>query len=199
MARGPIERAFEQREVLEEAIRAGVGSPWTERYEPPGRTNDRSRLSFMAASEANPVRGERFAPFGRRVIGAVLDLIAIAVIWMMGFAGVAALAVTMYTLLPESSPTYVAPVLFTFIGSIPFWTLWVFNAQGWSPAGKVTHLRAVDEFGAAPGARRGLVRTLALVPSILPLGLGFWAAAWHHEGQTWHDRIARTRVIELLR
>lgn len=135
----------------------------------------------------------------RGSFGVVLDLMAIAVVWFLGFAGTAAAAVPLYMVLPESSPTYVAPILFAFVGSIPFWALWVFNAQGWSPAGKVTNLRSVDEFGAAPGARAGLIRTIALLPSVLPVGLGFWAAAWHREGQTWHDRIARTRVIQLLR
>ena len=63
----------------------------------------------------------------------------------------------------------------------------------------MTDLRSVDEFGGPPGVRAGLIRTIALIPSLLPLGLGFWAAAFHPEGQTWHDRIAKTRVIQLLR
>ncbi len=199
MAESPRNRALSDLDELRAAIAVGVGERPARRYEPPGRTTERSRLSFMSASEAYTVRGERFAPFGRRVLGAVLDLLAVALIWFMGFAGVAALAVPIYVALPDGSPTYLAPVFFAFIASIPFWTLWVFNSQGWSPAGKLTRLRAVDEFGAPPGARVGLVRTLAMIPSILPLGLGFWAAAWDDEGQTWHDRIAGTRVIELLR
>lgn len=199
MAESPRERALADLDVLRAAIADGVGERSARRYEPPGRTTDRSALSFMSSSEAYTVHGERFAPFGRRVLGAALDVVAIVLIWFMGFTGVAALAVPIYIALPEGSPDLLAPVFFGFIATIPFWTLWVFNGQGWSPAGKVTHLRAVDEFGAAPGPRAGLIRTLALIPSILPLGLGFWAAAWDREGQTWHDRIAKTRVIELLR
>jgi uncharacterized RDD family membrane protein YckC len=199
MARGPIEQALSQRKMMQEAIQAGVGAPSATRYEPAGRTTDRSLLSFMAAGEADPVRGERYAPLLRRIVGTALDVVAVAVIWFLGFTGTAAMAVPFYTVLPENAPDYLAPVLIAFVASIPFWTLWVFNAQGWSPAGKVTDLRAVNEFGGAPGARAGLIRTLALVPAILPLGLGFWAAGWHHEGQSWQDRIAGTRIIQLLR
>lgn len=199
MARGPIEQALSQRKLLQEAINAGVGTPADARYEPPGRTTDRSRLSFMAASEADPVRGERYAPFGARVLGAILDVVAIAFIWFLGFAGMAALAVPIYTVLPENSSGILSPLFHTFVATVPFWTVWVFNAQGWSPAGKVTHLRSVNEFGSSPGTRAGLVRTLALIPSVALAGLGFWSAAWHHEGQTWHDRVAGTRVIQLLR
>lgn len=199
MVRGPIEQALSQRKLLEEAIAGGVGTLPDTRYEPPGWTEDRSRLSFLAASEADPVRGERFAPFGVRVLGATLDILAILVIWFLGFAGLAAFAVPVYTVLPENSSTVLSPLFHAIVTTVPFWTIWVFNAQGWSPAGRVTDLRAVNALGAPPGVRAGLVRTIAFLPSILPLGIGFWAAALDSEGQTWHDRIAGTRVIQLLR
>jgi len=186
-------------DVLRQTIAAGIAKRSAQRYEPTGRTTDRTKLSFMSASEAYTLQGERFVPFGRRVAGAVLDLTAVVVIWFMGFTGVAALAVPIYIALPEGSPDVLAPVIFTFIATIPFWTLWVFNGQGWSQAGKVAHPGAVDEFGAAPGPRAGLVRTLALIRSILPFSLGFWAAAWNREGPMCHGRIAKVRVIELLR
>ena len=199
MARGPLEQAFAEPGLLKEAIAAGVAERSRTRYEPPGWTDDKRRLSFSSAHEADPVRGERFAPFGPRVLGAVLDLLAIGVIWFFGFAGTAALAVSVYTMVPEGSDLVLAPLFQGFVATLPFWTLWMFNAQGWSPAGKFTHLRSVDHFGSPPGARLGLIRTLAMIPSLLPFGLGFWWAAWDREGQTWHDRIARTRVIQLLR
>ena len=84
----PSFEALADLDVLREAIADGVGDRSARRYEPPGRTTDRSALSFMSSSEAYTVHGERFAPFGRRVLGAVLDLIAVALIWFMGFAGV---------------------------------------------------------------------------------------------------------------
>jgi len=199
MAREPLEQALSQRTLLKEAIDAGVGVRLQTRYEPPGRTADTSRLSFLAASETDPILGEQFAPFQRRLVGMIVDFFAIALIWFMGFAGIAVLVVPFYTMLPENSPTYLAPVFQAFVISIPFWCLWMFNAQGWAPSGRFTYLRAVDEFGAAPGIRRGLIRTIAMLVSVLPLGLGFWAAAWHRERQTWHDRLAGTRVIHLLR
>lgn len=42
---------------------------------------------------------------------------------------------------------------------------------------------------------RALLRTVAMVISAVPIGLGFWWALWDRDGRTWHDRIARTRAI----
>ena len=199
MANSPLEKALADRKLLREAIEAGVGEPAISRYEPAGRTSDKSRLSFVATTETDPVRREQFAPFGRRLIGAMLDILVLLIIWAVGFAGTAAFAVPIYTVLGEGNSGFLGPVLEIFVVTIPFWTMWVFNAQGWSPAGRLTDLRSVDAHGAPPGVRAGLIRTIAFIPSMLPLGLGFWWAAWDREGQTWHDRIAGTRVIQLLR
>jgi uncharacterized RDD family membrane protein YckC len=196
---GPRERALENREELEAAIREGLAPPPSDRYYPPGRTSDRTRLSYSSAHEPVPVRGEAFPSFERRLVGAVIDLVALAIVWAFGYSGTAAVAVTVYVITPEGFDTYLAPAFIGLVISVPFWALWTFNAQGWSPAGRFTHLRAVDDRGAPPGARRGLLRTVAFIPSLLPLGIGFWAAAWNRDGQTWHDRIAGTRVIQLLR
>ena len=69
------------------------------------------------------MRGERFAPFGRRAAGAVLDLIALTFVWFLGFAGTAALAVSVFTLLPEGSSTNLSPVLYVFVATIPVWAV----------------------------------------------------------------------------
>lgn len=43
--------------------------------------------------------------------------------------------------------------------------------------------------------RVSALRFAAYLVSALPLGLGFWWALWHERGETWHDRIARTRAF----
>ncbi len=42
-----------------------------------------------------------------------------------------------------------------------------------------------------------VVRALAVILSIAPLGLGFFWMAWDENRQTWHDRIAGTKVVRL--
>lgn len=42
-----------------------------------------------------------------------------------------------------------------------------------------------------------VVRALAVILSIAPLGLGFFWMVWDENRQTWHDRIAGTRVVRL--
>ena len=39
-------------------------------------------------------------------------------------------------------------------------------------------------------------RAVAEILSVLPLGLGVWLSL-AHEGRTWHDRIAHTRVVRV--
>jgi uncharacterized RDD family membrane protein YckC len=45
------------------------------------------------------------------------------------------------------------------------------------------------------GFGRGLLRTIAMAVSLLPFGLGFLWPIWDPQNRTFHDMIARTRVI----
>lgn len=42
---------------------------------------------------------------------------------------------------------------------------------------------------------RALLRTVAMIAGALPLGLGYLWALWDRDRRTWHDLVARTRVI----
>lgn len=52
-----------------------------------------------------------------------------------------------------------------------------------------------DATGARVTFGRSLIRTIAMVPSALALGLGFWWAFWDRRRRTWHDIVARTRSV----
>jgi uncharacterized RDD family membrane protein YckC len=60
-------------------------------------------------------------------------------------------------------------------------------------------LKLVREDGALPRWRDALLRLSAAVLSWLPLGLGFLWILVDAEGRSWHDRLSRTRVVELAR
>jgi len=50
--------------------------------------------------------------------------------------------------------------------------------------------------GAHPGAARMMIRYVAYLISMLPLGLGFWWIAFDKQKRGWHDIIAGTVVVE---
>lgn len=47
-----------------------------------------------------------------------------------------------------------------------------------------------------PSTRQYLVRYIGYFISLLPLGLGYFWAAWDSKKQTWHDKLANTLVIQ---
>jgi uncharacterized RDD family membrane protein YckC len=44
--------------------------------------------------------------------------------------------------------------------------------------------------------QRSALRSLLAVASAIPLGLGYFWILWDKKGETWHDKIARTRVFQ---
>lgn len=73
--------------------------------------------------------------------------------------------------------------------------LW-WSLQG-SPGKLLLGCRIVDaRSGANPQAWQVVVRMLGYSVSILPLGLGVFWMLWDRRRQTWHDKLARTVVVE---
>jgi len=56
-------------------------------------------------------------------------------------------------------------------------------------------IRIVSRDGPRLSAARSLVRTLAYIVSLLPLGAGFWAVLFDSERRGWHDHMAGSRVV----
>ncbi len=90
------------------------------------------------------------------------------------------------------------------LSRIMFWTLaTVFAlAFSWAVSRRRTlgqaavGIRVADATTGAPVSfGRAIVRTLAMVVSLVPLGLGFWWALVDRDRRTWHDLIARTTAI----
>lgn len=58
-------------------------------------------------------------------------------------------------------------------------------------------LRIVDVRGQRISYKRSFIRFFALLPSLLPLFVGFFYALFHPKRQTWHDQLAGTFVIHI--
>ena len=58
-------------------------------------------------------------------------------------------------------------------------------------------LKIVDaETGGKPGIIRCIVRYFGYLIAMLPFGLGFMWVGWDPRKQGWHDKIARTLVVQ---
>lgn len=69
-----------------------------------------------------------------------------------------------------------------------------------TPGKMALKLRVLDaESGKTASVRQCIVRYLGYVVSILPLGLGFFWAAFDRRKQGWHDKLAGTMVVRELR
>lgn len=72
-----------------------------------------------------------------------------------------------------------------------------FTAAGGQTVGKMTvGIRVVGEGDRAVEFGRALVRTLAYLVSVVPLGLGFIPAFFDEDRRAFHDRLTDTRVIK---
>jgi uncharacterized RDD family membrane protein YckC len=90
------------------------------------------------------------------------------------------------------------------VSRVAFWTLCVMFVLllSWLVSRRTTlgqravGMRVVDDAtGQRIGVGRAILRTVAMVLSAIPVGLGFWWVFVDPRGRTWHDVIARTRAI----
>jgi uncharacterized RDD family membrane protein YckC len=78
-----------------------------------------------------------------------------------------------------------------------FLYLWWGNATGQSIGKSSLRLQVVDKDTGQPlGVWRGLLRTLFYIPSALILFLGFLSVIWDKDKQAWHDKVARSVVVQ---
>jgi uncharacterized RDD family membrane protein YckC len=75
-----------------------------------------------------------------------------------------------------------------------------FFGWSWTHGGQTLGMTAwrievLSSDGAPVRWRQAAVRFCAMCVSAVPAGLGFWWAWFDPQGLTWHDRLARTRVV----
>jgi uncharacterized RDD family membrane protein YckC len=82
-----------------------------------------------------------------------------------------------------------------FAGIAGLYELYFAGIAGQTLGMRVVGIRLISSRGGPPGAARGLLRLLALIPSVLPAGLGWLWALFDREHRALHDHLAGTYVI----
>jgi resuscitation-promoting factor RpfA len=135
------------------------------------------------------------ASLWRRTCAWLLDLAVIAVV-VAAFFG-AALAV-----IGRPSPSLLLSVAVPALGVVGFvafvyTTLFAFLWHGRTPGRRVLGIHLVDASGHAPRAGRALVRAALSLASFGLFLSGFWLALFDRRGQTLHDKLTSTFVVQL--
>lgn len=89
-------------------------------------------------------------------------------------------------------PASVLALVLGAVYSAVFAILW----GGRTPGRRVAGIRLVDGRGTPPAPARALVRAVLSIFSFAFLLAGFWLALFDRRGQTLHDKLTRTFVVE---
>lgn len=74
---------------------------------------------------------------------------------------------------------------------------WFWHQHGQTLAMQAWRLRIEAADGGKPDWRQCLIRLLAACLSIACLGLGYWWILFNSERLSWHDRLSKTRIVQL--
>lgn len=136
------------------------------------------------------------ASLWRRVAAWLVDVALLASVvtaMLVGAAQVIAGGLTLAKLPAIFVPAALLAALLSFVYASLFAFVW----GGRSPGRRVLGLHLVDDTGHAPSPARALVRG---VLSLVSFGLflsGFWMALFDRRGQTLHDKLSSTFVVQL--
>lgn len=168
----------------------------------------------MPASQPNPssrlndqrVLRVRVTGFPRRAAAAFLDLAI-----LFGFTGAVTAAVALSLHIPIPGLREIGPDLLVagildrnpmavgavglLLGMAGLYQLYFAGIAGQTPGMRLLGIRVICRRGRPPGPARGLVRLLALVPSVGPAALGWLWAIFDREHRALHDHLAGTYVI----
>ena len=149
----------------------------------------------------------RVAGFWRRLASAIVDMLVLSSVFTL-LATLAAL-VLRHPLprLGQIGPDYLVDMAvnggvlaeagLAMIAILGFLYFFLFTALRGQTFGKhLMRLKVIDAFGERPSIGRALVRTLAYVPSLLLLGLGFLWIGFDREKRGLHDWLADTYVVK---
>jgi uncharacterized RDD family membrane protein YckC len=148
----------------------------------------------------------RVTGFTRRCLAAAVDLIL-----LFGFSAAVTLVAAMLLKVRMPSLREVGPDLLVagildrnpmavgavglFAGMTGLYQLYFAGISGQTPGMKLLGIRLISVRGTAPGPGRGMLRLVALVPSVLFAGLGWVWALFDREHRALHDHLAGTYLI----
>ncbi|HTB59559.1 MAG TPA: RDD family protein [Polyangia bacterium] len=171
--------------------------------------------AMMPASQPNPspsrpheerVLRVRVTGFPRRVVAALCDL---ALLFALTLAVTATVAIGLHVPVPglreigpdllvagilDRNPMAVGAVGLL-LGMAGLYQLYFAGVTGQTLGMKLVGIRLIDRRGRPPGPARGLLRLVALAPSVGPAALGWLWALFDREHRALHDHLAGTYVI----
>ena len=165
-----------------------------------------SSQSTSSGSRADRVLRVRVAGFPRRAVAALFDLgVLLALTAAVTTTVAVALGVPMPGLREVGPDLLVAGILDRnpmavgavglFLGMTGLYQLYFGGMSGQTPGMRLVGIRLITARGRAPGPARGFLRLLALVPSLVPAGLGWLWALFDREHRALHDHLAGSYVI----
>jgi uncharacterized RDD family membrane protein YckC len=155
------------------------GDPWGAPVPRPG------------APESTPAPGGRPAGVWIRALAFLVDLVVVAILWVVGVWLARALAaVGSWTVLIGEAFgitwRLLAPPAYFVLGH---------GTEGWTLGKRLLGIRVVDLRGEPIGYLHAVGRSLAWALALLPFGLGLVVAAARRDRRALHDLIAGTKVV----
>ena len=131
---------------------------------------------------ATPATGT-LAGFGKRLGAYLIDTIILAV---------------PYGILSSVFPDAAVVLYFVYLlATLAYFAILEGGESGQTVGKMALGIRVRDhDTGGAIGVGRGLLRYVGRIPSGLVLLLGYFWMLWDNENQTWHDKIAKTVVVD---
>ena len=127
------------------------------------------------------------AGFGQRLLAQVIDLF-----WLLPLSFLLGAVATFVNQGPMSLG---GELMGNLIGALVILLFWAERQA--TPGKLVLGLRIVDaETGGMPELRSLVMRYIGYLVSALPLGLGYLWVLWDPRRQGWHDKMARTLVVQ---
>ena len=138
--------------------------------------------------------GEALAPRLRRLLAAAIDLAVLTAI----DAGVVLLTLRLCALSPAEWASVPLPPLGVFLSILNGGYLVAFTTAGGQTIGKMLcGIKVVGADGSQVRPSAAIVRAMAFLISVVPLGLGFFAQFADRQRRALHDRLAETRVVKV--
>jgi len=148
----------------------------------------------------------RVTSFGRRTAGGAIDLAL-----LLGLSAAVTLLAALLLGVPMPGWREFGPDLLVagildrnpmavgavglFLGMTGLYELYFAGISGQTLGMRAMGIRLISQRGTPPGAGRGMVRLIALAPSVIPAGLGWIWALFDREHRALHDHIAGTYLI----
>ena len=131
-------------------------------------------------------QNNKYASFGRRLMASLLDSIIITPIYLLTiFIGRNLLQIRI------DKPNYLLNFIISGLYIVIFWA----SFGGATIGKKVFGIKIVKVDDQPINYPRSILRWLCYLISSLPLFLGFFWMLWDPKKQTWHDKIAGTKVV----